>query len=232
MADPNVAAMGNMALGAYFRLVCYCWIDGSIPADDVSLRKLAQASTKKDWERIKKEVIPLFKTRQRKGSKTVLIHRRLDQERRNLRKKTKLRKLAAAKRWEPFASRLHMQNPCIASAIASASTNPDIGPKKVQPIRNEKPAWRIHNLIDEKLVSYGAPGNHKHAGLYHLMSQYLPEPTIMAALARINDKVMEAKSGGKLPNDLHRYFIGVVRSICLEEGIDSPINWTGTKRGK
>lgn len=226
MADPNVAAMDNTSLGAYLRLLCYCWIDGEIPAAEESLRKLAQAATKQDWVKIKKEVLPLFKTRVRKGNKTVLIHQRLDQERRKLRKKSELRRLAATKRWEPFASRLHMQKPCIPIAIATANDNPSKSLKKGgDGKRSEPEAFRIQEMVEEKLVMYGAAKKHKNAGLYHMMGQYLPEPVVMAALARVNDKVMEGRAGGSIPKDLHRYFIGVVRSICIEQNHESPINW-------
>jgi uncharacterized protein YdaU (DUF1376 family) len=37
LSDPNVAAMSTEAQGAYVRLLCFAWLDGSIPADTALL---------------------------------------------------------------------------------------------------------------------------------------------------------------------------------------------------
>lgn len=230
LSDPKAAALDNMMLGAYWRLIMYCWIDGSLPTDKTDLRALSRAKTTHEWLRIEREVVPLFKMSQKFKPQPRLIHKRLEEERRKLRAKSKIRSEAAHKRWDASASRLHMQNVCTLSSSSSSSSKEDKGPKRTFQKRSKQASWRIHEVIGEKLTSYGASGKHEHAGLYHMMAQYLPEPTIMAALARVNDKIMEAMAGGSKPNDLHRYFIGVVRSICTEEKIESPINWNGEKK--
>jgi uncharacterized protein YdaU (DUF1376 family) len=225
LSDPKVGTLDNKLLGAYWRLIMYCWIGGFIPADEEALRKLSSAGSKKDWERIKKEIIPLFRIRRRSNGSEVLVHKRLEEELRKLKHKSKLGKLAAGKRWDADASNPHMRNVCLSRSSSSSISSSTKGPNSPIKKRAEKSAWRIHSLIDEKLQSYGAGGKHQHAGLYHKMCQYLPEPLIMAAIARVNDKMLEARAASIASKDLHRYFIGVVRSMCKEEGIESPINW-------
>jgi uncharacterized protein YdaU (DUF1376 family) len=52
LSDPNVAAMSTEAQGAYIRLLCFAWLDGSIPADVALLAPmcgLAHDSFTKAW---------------------------------------------------------------------------------------------------------------------------------------------------------------------------------------
>jgi uncharacterized protein YdaU (DUF1376 family) len=40
LADENVVMMSNQELGCYIKLMCYCWREGSIPADVTKIAKL------------------------------------------------------------------------------------------------------------------------------------------------------------------------------------------------
>ena len=41
LSDPKVVVLNNEELGIYFRLLCYHWIDGSLPDDDLELATLS-----------------------------------------------------------------------------------------------------------------------------------------------------------------------------------------------
>lgn len=45
MADSNVVAMNLTELGAYMRLLCFCWLDQSLPADMPGLARLCRVSS-------------------------------------------------------------------------------------------------------------------------------------------------------------------------------------------
>lgn len=40
LADENVALMSNQEIGCYIKLICYCWREGSIPAEIVKIARL------------------------------------------------------------------------------------------------------------------------------------------------------------------------------------------------
>lgn len=75
LSDANVMAMSLTELGAYWKLTCICWNEGSLPADTKSLARLLgipQGHASKLWPSIE----PCF--REKDGR---LVHPRLDGER-------------------------------------------------------------------------------------------------------------------------------------------------------
>lgn len=76
LADARVAAMTLEEEGAYIRLLCFCWREGSLPPEPSTLARLLKVSTDKMaelWSRIE----PCFRT----GDDGRLRQRRLDLER-------------------------------------------------------------------------------------------------------------------------------------------------------
>jgi uncharacterized protein YdaU (DUF1376 family) len=76
LSDANVMAMSLTELGAYWKLTCICWNEGSLPADTKSLARLLGTSAghaSKLWPAI----APCFKERDGR-----LMHPRLEGERR------------------------------------------------------------------------------------------------------------------------------------------------------
>lgn len=41
LADSKQAAMSATAVGCYIRLLCYCWIDGSLPSDTLMIARMS-----------------------------------------------------------------------------------------------------------------------------------------------------------------------------------------------
>ncbi len=48
VSDPKVLAMTSAARGAYIMLLCHCWTNGSVPDDDIVLRRIS-AYDGRDW---------------------------------------------------------------------------------------------------------------------------------------------------------------------------------------
>lgn len=77
LADANVARMTAEEVGAYWLLISYCWLEGSLPNDETDLAmlaRLAPARFKRAWERRISERFML-------GDDNRLRHRRLEEER-------------------------------------------------------------------------------------------------------------------------------------------------------
>lgn len=77
LADENVAMMSLGEEGAYIRLMCYCWRQGSIPSDMTRLARLCK-TTPENMEQIWPALEVCF--RSTPGGR--LVHPRLDTERR------------------------------------------------------------------------------------------------------------------------------------------------------
>lgn len=75
LSSPSVAMMTPEQEGAYIRLLCYCWMKGSLPDDDVKLAALSRLGEQK-WN----ECSTLVKQNFTKRS-NVLINERLEKER-------------------------------------------------------------------------------------------------------------------------------------------------------
>ena len=77
LTDEHVITMTNAALGAYMRLLCVCWLEGSIPIDPDRLSRLCHASVI-DFGELWPMIAPCFYD----AGDDRLRHSRLDRERR------------------------------------------------------------------------------------------------------------------------------------------------------
>lgn len=123
LSDENVELMSNDQLGAYIRLLCYCWIHGSIPAEIDKLATLCRtdaAAMPSLWEGLKK----CF----REGGDR-LTHPRLDKEREKIRSFSKKQSERAKKGWSSSMPRhshgIATEEPrqCSSSSFSSSSSS-------------------------------------------------------------------------------------------------------------
>jgi len=139
ISDPKVETMCNEAFAAYVRLICYCWIEGSVPDDDSALSKLTR--TGRRWARISRAVKPCF-VQASVSKKRVLIHKRVEVERQKLLSHRAKRQAAARSRWgkrdDANASAMHM----LSSSSSSSSTLPLTPPTGSGSIDDEKAEQR------------------------------------------------------------------------------------------
>lgn len=72
IADMNVVAMSNEALGAYVRLLCHDWMENGLPNDDAILAALS--GTRERWPEVREQVLKCFNKTGGKKSKLVNPH--------------------------------------------------------------------------------------------------------------------------------------------------------------
>lgn len=82
LSDGQQMAMSLSEAGAYIRLMCVCWKEGSIPDEPKALWKMAQADSLKEFEMVWPRVRVCFKEAAHGG----LIHPRLEKERKKQQK--------------------------------------------------------------------------------------------------------------------------------------------------
>ena len=75
LSSEGVRVMTAAGRGAYILLLCACWLEGSLPADDTQLRKLSD-TTETEWEACRDVVRARFSERNGR-----LYNARLDKER-------------------------------------------------------------------------------------------------------------------------------------------------------
>ena len=98
LSDENIALMDNQEVGCYIKLICFCWLQKSIPREVDKIAKLCGESENEMntmWESIR----PCFKVK-----KDRLVHPRLERERKKQKKYSENRKKAGKKgsdkRWK------------------------------------------------------------------------------------------------------------------------------------
>lgn len=77
LADSNVALMGNDETGIYIRLICYCWLDGSLPSSLDEIARMLPRTSAKALQRVWPIISRCFEAR----SDGRLIHKRIEAER-------------------------------------------------------------------------------------------------------------------------------------------------------
>lgn len=77
LSDSHVMAMTLAEVGAYTKLLCFCWLDRSIPDDVPRLARMCGV-TRFQFQRIWPEICPCFRLGPVEGS---LVHPRLERER-------------------------------------------------------------------------------------------------------------------------------------------------------
>lgn len=136
MTDENVLLMSNTEIGVYIRLLCSCWLEGTLPLDTDSLARMAHMPLKqftKFWEN--SPVKRCFRV----GEDGRLHHKRLDEEREkqatHRQRQSDKGIKGAAKRW-PNDSR------SIAPAIAQAlPIDSSPSPSPIPPVSPPLDAW-------------------------------------------------------------------------------------------
>ena len=129
LADENVVAMTNQQVGCYFKLICYCWREGSIP-DDVARLALLCGETPEEMALLWSAIKMCFKVDSRNSGR--LLHPRLERERLKQKKykstKSAAGKLGAKSRWGNKKQELDCQwqthGSANGKAIADASQLP------------------------------------------------------------------------------------------------------------
>jgi len=92
-------SMSAEARGAYIDLLCHAWDQGTIPADDTKLHRLARVDAE-TWARVRNEVLAKF-VETRDGR---LRHRRVDAELRRAKQRSKIASSNARKRYSKTAN--------------------------------------------------------------------------------------------------------------------------------
>ena len=129
LADEKVALMTLEEEGAYIRLLCYCWLEGSVPTDVSRLACLCRTDPEKMAELIT-AISPCF---HRNGDR--YMHPRLDAERRKQQTHSRVRSKAGHKgakaRWdkEQYGIAMDLLMAEDGSSVSSSSSTAfDIGP--------------------------------------------------------------------------------------------------------
>jgi uncharacterized protein YdaU (DUF1376 family) len=115
LSDTNVVCLTNEELGAYIRLLCHCWLGGSLPTDDKKLAKLSNCYRR--WGHVRVSVIGLFS----KTEDNRYVHKRLTEERVKQLKHSGLMKEAANKRWQKNHAKA-LPKECSSSSSSSSSS--------------------------------------------------------------------------------------------------------------
>ena len=94
LSSARVAEMSLAEEGAYRRLIDFCWLNGSIPADPIRASRLVGKGCTRE---ITEAVLPMFTPDP--DDTTRLLHDRLDEERRKQKELSLKRTQAANARW-------------------------------------------------------------------------------------------------------------------------------------
>src|SRR5574343_1286001 len=129
LSDPNVVLMDAEAVGAYWLLCSYCWLEGSLPMEAESLRVLARVKPAR-WEHVWRSGAPCFSVGEEDGR---IYHGRLDRERRSQAERRQRRRNAAERRWADrqlcHADAMHRHEPASDDALqCSSSPSPSPSP--------------------------------------------------------------------------------------------------------
>ena len=154
LTDDKVALMNLEQVGAYIKLLCYCWLNGGLPNDQEELRNMCGCSDAITWSKIWKKISKCFYEKNQK-----LFNKRLDKEKRVQKKRRKLLQTAgkkgAEKRWPGHSqaiARPMAKNSSSSSSSSSSSinNNPPISPQKIS-YNFEKKEWENISDKDKEL---------------------------------------------------------------------------------
>lgn len=100
LCSDSVLELGLAAQGAYVRMLCKCWLSGSIPAD---ANKVARLIGFPGQKKAVEEALELFYTDPENSNR--VRHKRLDEERAHQQKNSEKRRQAARSRWDTVKGR-------------------------------------------------------------------------------------------------------------------------------
>jgi uncharacterized protein YdaU (DUF1376 family) len=119
LTDERVVLMSNTEVGIYVRLLCFCWLEGTLPLETVSLAHMARMPLKqftKLWER------SIVRTCFKLAEDGRLHHKRLDEER---------------NKQADFRRRQSDKGKASAASRGYVSVEPGLGSTAVQPIADQ-----------------------------------------------------------------------------------------------
>lgn len=124
LTDSNVVVMSLQERGAYITLICQCWIEGSIPADEARIARLCgspAAAFRKLWPAL----APCFRPAKRGSDR--LVHTRLERERLKQiefrAEQSERGKSGAAARWRKDSAAMPTPSPKNGTATISPMAN-------------------------------------------------------------------------------------------------------------
>lgn len=229
LADANVVVLTNEELGAYFRLICHCWREGSLPNNSKKLAKLSSSGRR--WKRISESVLPLFLT----NTAGDLIHKRLDEEREKQRKRREALSAAGNKgakaRWGRDSQA--MATPIASDGLSSSSSTSTSN--NVNNVREDdeatkgkesgRPDWRMVDHVGELLSKLrGAPSmeDHPNRGYHVHLTKHVPRHIIHGALMATQDAVIGGRNGERDNVNPDKYFSVTVTRMAEEQGYKIP----------
>lgn len=152
--DEVVKLMDNREFGAYVKLLCFNWLEGSIPATMDELARLAdepQLEFEKIWSKVGK------KFHEKRGSER-LTNPRMERERQKQRLFAKRCSENAKKRWDSAnvvgAKPLPRHKPSVCSSSPSSSSSPISGLKTYSGDHQEVVAHLLESFKAKKGASY------------------------------------------------------------------------------
>lgn len=196
ISDGSQAAMTLEEVGAYIRLLCYCWLEGSVPDDAARCGRLVGATSgrmRRMWATLRARFQP---------ENGALTHKRLNAERQ---KQSEHRELQRAK---GLASAARRKGTGRQPAVSRATTGrlPDGQPKSNSPIsdlpspicdlrsavsdlQSAYPSPKVQPLDDDAFAQFqqAYPASRRHGGAFveqaflHAVSK-VGFPTLMASL--------------------------------------------------
>lgn len=130
LTDEKVALMSNTETGIYIRLLCFCWLEGTLPLETVALARMVRMPMKqftKLWEN------SVVKTCFQVDADGRLHHGRLDKEREKQDAFKRRQSDAAASRWHPsgnatalpVASESHSPRECRVKTVEADIQTPE-----------------------------------------------------------------------------------------------------------
>jgi uncharacterized protein YdaU (DUF1376 family) len=237
--------------GIYFSLIATNWRQNGLTNDTKELAKLCGLSTR----RFKRVAGPILdRLSEAEGGKLFfdwVEELRAEQEKK-AEKYHKRAKDAAKARWSDDAKSNASSNakstPQAMLEQCHSEPEPDIynnlgkqsESQKGDPAPEPRPAKRHRNPPAEahKLKEYqievinkctGRVGetDHPSAGMFYRIGEEVPRQVVHAALGKMQDERQRNLGDNPKVRDLFRYYLGVLRSMCAEQGIETSINWSG-----
>ena len=84
-------------------------------------------------------------------------------------------------------------------------------------------ALQMRDLIIEKLNTLKGVGSTEHdsGNIFYKFGLNVPTPIILEALGSLADRCHNIRKPFMKPDDIDRYFMGIMRNLCKSEGVRS-----------
>lgn len=145
LTDEKVVLMSNTEVGIYMRLLCFCWLEGTLPLETESLARMARMPLKqftKLWER------SVLRSCFQVSEDGRLHHKRLDLERQNQQEHTRRQgdrgRAGAEARWHKHGASNAQAMPSDGGArmLGDGSSSPSSSPSPVQTTKKARPVFQ------------------------------------------------------------------------------------------